>query len=85
MTGNDRLPNHFVIAKMTVFNVAGLIDIELVIEKRQALMTCNVLLPTTRHEDNIPNKFRILKERQIQKEEKTMPGQGSQLPGWTKF
>ena len=38
-------------------------------------MACNVLLP---HEDNIPNKFRILKESRIQMRKP------HQLPGWTK-
>ena len=58
-----------IIAEMGVFNVAGyLIDIE---ERRR-------WPAITAHGDNIPNKFRILKERHIQMIEPY------QLPGCTK-
>ena len=41
----------------------------------KAQVACNLLLP---HEDNILNKFRILKERHIQMRKPY------QVPGWTK-
>ena len=51
-----------IIAEMAVFNVAGKVQ-----------MAC-----FHDNEDNIPNKFRILKERHIQMRKPY------QLPGWTK-
>ena len=59
---------HVIIAEMAVFNVAGY----LIEDRRRGLQ---LLLP---HEDNIPNKFIILKERHIQTRKPY------QLPGWTK-
>ena len=58
-----------IIAEMAVFNVAGYL-----IEERRRWPVI-LLLP---HGDNIPNKFRILKERHIQMRKPY------QLPGWTK-
>ena len=55
---------------MAVFNVAGYL-----IEERRRWSAI-----TASHEDNIPNKFRILKERHIQIKK---PYQ-FQLSGWTK-
>ena len=53
---------------MAVFNVTGYL-----IEERRRWPVI-----TASHEDNIPNKFRILKDRHIQKRKPY------QLPGWTK-
>ena len=58
-----------IIAETTVFNVAGYL-----IEERP--IGLKLLLP---HSDNIPNKFRILKEIKAHSDEKTV-----QLSGWTK-
>ena len=55
---------------MAVFNVAGCL-----IEEKRRWHVIGGLLP---HGDNIPNKFRILKERHIQMRKPY------QLPGWTK-
>ena len=59
---------HIIIAEMTVFNVAGYL-----IEERRRWPVI-----TASHGDNIPNKFRILKERHIQMRKPY------QLPIWTK-